>query len=80
MVITFLVFNTCDFSYVFQLLFIQHYVFLAFILPKLLYNTAISYICIFILFLIIYHRIFYINIFFNMYSSFHLQLDNSNFP
>ena len=34
------VFNTCEFSYV----FIQHDVFLGFILPKLLYSTAISYL------------------------------------
>ena len=33
-----LVFNTCEFSYS----FIQNYVFLGFILPKLLYSTAIS--------------------------------------
>ena len=37
--VMFLVFNTCDFSYVFQLLFIQHYVFLAFILPKITIQT-----------------------------------------
>ena len=35
--------NTREFSYI----FIQHNVFLAFILPKLLYSTAISYICIY---------------------------------